>query len=120
VVNQPALVGFTGAERLLQGIQNKVCLHVVTDPPAHDEPREHIDDKGHIRKPLPGRDKGEVSHPELVGALCGEVAVDPIQRVRGCGVRPGGRYFDGRHRAAAWIDAEHVGESATNVDAYDE
>jgi hypothetical protein len=75
VVNQPALVGFTGAERLLQGIQNKVCLHVATDPPAHDEPRVDIDNKGHIRKPLPSRDKGKVSHPELVGALCGEVAV---------------------------------------------
>jgi hypothetical protein len=99
VVNQSAVVRLAGAERLLQGIQNKVCLHVATDPPAHDEPREHIDNKGHIRKPLPGRDKGKVSHPELVGALCGEVAVDPIQRVRGCGVRPGGPYPSATHFA---------------------
>jgi hypothetical protein len=25
----------------------------VVDPPADDEPREHIDNKGHIGKPLP-------------------------------------------------------------------
>jgi hypothetical protein len=33
VVNQSALVGLTGVERLLQGIQHKVCLHVAANPP---------------------------------------------------------------------------------------
>jgi hypothetical protein len=55
VVDQSALVTrveLAGAERLRQGIQNKVCLHVAADPPAYDEPREHIDNKGLIPKPL--------------------------------------------------------------------
>jgi hypothetical protein len=29
----------------------------------------HIDDKGHIQPALPGRDTGEVRHPELMGAI---------------------------------------------------
>jgi len=65
VVYQPAFVELAGVERLLQGIQHKVRLHVAANSPANDEPREHINDKGHISKALPGRDKGEVSHPEL-------------------------------------------------------
>ena len=92
VMDQSALLGLPCIKRLLQGIKNKVRLHVAADSPAHDKPREHIDNKGHICKALPGRDKGEVSHPELVGALCGEVTVDPIQRVRGYRIRPGGPY----------------------------
>lgn len=99
VMDQSALLRLPCIKRLLQGIKNKVCLHVAANAPAHDTPREHIDNKGNIRKALPGRDKSEVSHPELVGALCGEVTIDPIQRVRGYMIRPSGPYPSSSHFA---------------------
>jgi hypothetical protein len=77
VMDQSALLGLPCIKRLLQGIKNKNCLHVAADSPAHDKPRVDIDDKGHIRKALPSRDKGEVSYPKLIGTLSREVAVDP-------------------------------------------
>jgi hypothetical protein len=98
-MDQSALLGLPCIKRLLQGIKNKVRLHVAADSPAHDKPRVDIDDKGHIRKALPGRDKGEVSHPKLVGTLSREVAVDPIQRVSSCRIRPGGPYSSSSHFA---------------------
>jgi len=45
---------------------------------------KYINHKGHIDKALPGRDIGKVGHPELIGPLCLELAMDPVQRAR-CG-----------------------------------
>ena len=92
VIDQSAPLGLSCVERLLQGINYKVCLHGAAHHPADDKPREHIDNKGHIRKALPGRDKSEVSHPDLVWVLYCEVTVDPIQRVVSYRIRPDGPY----------------------------
>src|SRR5471032_1214067 len=73
-----------GVQRLFQGIQDEVGAHRTADAPGYDAPRKHINHKGHIDKALPGRDVGEVGHPELIGSLCLELAMDPVQRAR-CG-----------------------------------
>ena len=43
-----------GIERLLQGIQNEVCVHGTADPPAHNAPGVHVDHEGHVQPALPG------------------------------------------------------------------
>ena len=58
-----------GVERLFQGIEHEVRVHGTADPPAHDAPGKHINDEGDIEPALPGRDVGEVRHPELVGTI---------------------------------------------------
>lgn len=51
---------------LLEGIENKVCLGRLRDPPAHDAIGECVDDEGHINKALPSRHIGEVADPKQV------------------------------------------------------
>ena len=51
----------------------------LTDPPAHDAPGEHINDEGHVQPTLPGRNIGEVRHPQLIGSISLELPIDPIQ-----------------------------------------
>ena len=43
VMDQSTPRGLSCIKRLLQGIKNKVCLHVTANAPAHDKPREHIE-----------------------------------------------------------------------------
>ena len=49
-------------------------------PPANDAPSIGIDDEGEIDEPRPGRDAGEVRHPQHVRRWRGELAVDVIKR----------------------------------------
>ena len=70
-------------ERLLQRIKHEVGAHRRADAPAYDAPGEHVDDEGHVNPALPGRDIGEVRHPQLVRTLGPEVPVDPVQRANG-------------------------------------
>ena len=54
-----------GVQRLLQGIQNKVCMHGTAHAPAHDATRVHVDHEGDVQPALPGRDIGEIRDPQL-------------------------------------------------------
>lgn len=77
-------------QSLLQRIEHEVGLHRTSDPPAHDMSREDVDDEGDVDEALPGRDVGEIGHPQVVRAISLELPVDPIQRVRRLGIRYGG------------------------------
>jgi hypothetical protein len=61
--------------------------HESTDPPADDVAREDIDDEGDRASALPGRNVGEIRHPERVGAVSFELPVDPVERTRGSRIR---------------------------------
>jgi hypothetical protein len=67
-----------GLQRLLEDIQHEVGGHGLTDAPAHDAPDDHVVHKGHVQPALPGRDRGEVRHPELVGTIGLELPINPI------------------------------------------
>src|SRR5690606_4220542 len=54
--------------------------HAGTDSPPHDAPRKDVDHEGHIQPSLPGRHVSEIRHPQLVGAVGLELALDTIQR----------------------------------------
>src|SRR5512140_3076423 len=43
---------------------------------------EHVDHEGHVQPALPGRNIGEITHPQLVGPRGVELALDAIQRAR--------------------------------------
>jgi len=52
----------------------ELLAHVVpTDTPADDGLRKDLDDERDVGKSLPGRDEREISDPELVGPLRGEL-----------------------------------------------
>ena len=80
-------------QRLLQRVEHKVSLHRTADPPADDAPCEDIDDEGHVHETLPGRDVGEVRHPQLVRTLRLELPVHPVQRACRLGIGHGGAHL---------------------------
>ena len=53
-------------ERLFESIEHKASLGRSRHPPADDAAGEGIDDEGDVDKPLPGRDIGEVRHPQRI------------------------------------------------------
>ena len=75
-------LGLPGVQRLLQRVEHEVGVHRTAHPPADDAPGEHVDDEGHVQPALPGRDVGEVRHPELIRPLGLELPIDPVQRAR--------------------------------------
>ena len=79
VMNQALLgLGCALVEGLFQRIQSKVATKGVGYTPAHDAAGKRIDDEGHVDKAAPGRHVGQIGHPQRVGALHHEVALDPI------------------------------------------
>ena len=68
---------------LIKCIQNEVCNHRRTDPPADGVPGEHVDHKGHIKPTLPRRNVDEVRNPELVWPRCSKLPAPPILQARG-------------------------------------
>src|SRR5665647_2663550 len=81
VVDQPAHVVPGAAavpQRHVQGVQRQVGLHGPRGPPPDDHPGEHVDRERDVDEPRPGRDVGEVDHPQLVrGGRC-ELASDQV------------------------------------------
>ncbi len=63
---------------LFKCVENKASVCCTAGTPTDDAPRKDIDDEGHIYKPLPGCDVGEVTHPEYVWRRRIELAVHPI------------------------------------------
>lgn len=81
-MDQPALHGPAGIQRLLQSIQYEVGTCRAGHPPAHDPPGKDVDDEGYMDKALPGGDVGEIRDPQGVRATGLELAIDVILRAR--------------------------------------
>jgi hypothetical protein len=79
-----------GPQRHLQGVEGQLGRHRRGSAPADDAPGEHVGDEGREGHARPGRDVGEVDHPQLVRPLRPEVAVDEIGGPGGGGVGTGG------------------------------
>lgn len=67
---------------LLEGVQGEVGQHRTTRSPAHDTPREGVDDKGDVHHASPGGYVGEIRGPELVRSLGSEDALYQTARSR--------------------------------------
>jgi len=76
-------------QRLLQRVEHEVGVHRGADPPADDVAGEHVDDEGDVDEVLPGRDLGEVRHPQPVRPIHLELPVHPVQRARRLGIGHG-------------------------------
>ncbi len=57
--------------------------HVGRHRPSHDPAAEHIEYDREIQKPRQGRDIRDVRHPELIGGVGREVALDQVGHRRG-------------------------------------
>ena len=62
----------------LQGVEGEVAAQRRRDLPADDEAAEDVDDEGHVDEADVGLHVGEVRHPEAVGAIGDEVALDEV------------------------------------------
>jgi hypothetical protein len=62
----------------LEGIDDQLGMVVVGNGPAHDAPREDVEDGGAVDLALPGRALGDVGASQLVGPLGGEAALGEI------------------------------------------
>ena len=98
-MDQPALHGLAGIQRLLQSIQHEVGTCRAGYPPAHDPPGKDVDDEGDIDKALPGGNVGEVRDPQGVWATGLELAIDVILRTRRRPVADGGTERLATHHA---------------------
>lgn len=74
------------AERLFQGVENKVRAHRTACTPADNASGKHVDDEGYVSPFLPGRDVSEIRYRELVRPLGMKLSFDPVQRARRSGV----------------------------------
>jgi hypothetical protein len=65
---------------LFQGIEDEPGMRRAADPPADDAAGEGVDDEGDVDEALPGRDIGEIAHPQHVRRRHLELAVHLVQR----------------------------------------
>src|SRR3546814_12562576 len=65
-------------------------MHGTADTPAHNPAGKYVNDEGHIQPALPGRYIGTIRHPQLIGTVGIELAIDIVTRARCCGVGYGG------------------------------
>jgi site-specific recombinase XerD len=77
----------------LERVEDHVGLHVRRDPPPDDAAGERVDDEAHIGHPRSRGHIGEVGHPQGVGPLGGEVAVDQVWGAHRVGVGDGGEHL---------------------------
>jgi hypothetical protein len=73
----PALV-----QGLLQRVQDEAGVRRAGDTPADNTPRKGVDEEGDIDEAGPGRDVGEVGHPQSVWTRRFELPIDAIERTR--------------------------------------
>ena len=64
-------------QRLLQRVEHEAGVGRALTPPADDPPGEGVDDEGDVDEAGPGRDIGEVGHPQRVRPRRLELPVDP-------------------------------------------
>lgn len=81
-----------GIQRLLQGIEHEVGMHGTADALADNPAGKYVDDEGHIQPTLPGRYIGKIRHPQLIGPLGLELAIDMVLRARSRSVGDSGAH----------------------------
>jgi hypothetical protein len=86
MMHEPSELSAASPDRLLEGIEAKLGSKRRRALPADDHAGVHVDDERHIAKARPGRDIGQVRHPEPVRLRSPEVAVDEIGRTFGLGI----------------------------------
>lgn len=62
----------------IDGVDDEFGAHVIGIDPTNDPSREHVEHGGEATEPGPGQHVGDVSHPQLVWSLRGEVSLDEI------------------------------------------
>jgi hypothetical protein len=78
VVHQPG--GWLAlCNRHVERVQDELGAQVVSHRPAHDPPRERVEDHREIQPPFAGALLGDVSDPEPVGPGRGEVPLDQVR-----------------------------------------
>jgi hypothetical protein len=73
----------------LEGLDHQFGPHVVGHGPAHDPSAVGVDHDGQIEPALPGAVLGDVSDPQSVRPVRGEVTLDKVRRGCGLGVPDG-------------------------------
>jgi len=86
----------------VQGVQDQLGPQVGGHRPAHDRPREGIEDHREIEPAFVGALLGDVGHPEPVRRWWGEGALDQIRR------GDGARVTAGQAPAAATVNAHQA------------
>ena len=89
-------------QRHVQGLHDQRGVQVSSHRPADDTAAPGVEDHGKIEKPHPGGYVRDIGHPQLVGALCGEVALHQVGSGLGLPVLARGA------RALAPADASQV------------
>jgi hypothetical protein len=89
-MDQPLQLGLAAPDGHLQGVQGQVRAQRPGNLPANQEAAEGVDDQGHVHEAGPGRHKGEIRNPQLVGSLHGEITIHQVSRPSGGLVGRGG------------------------------
>src|SRR5512134_2726642 len=74
--------GLPVMESLLEGIEPEAGVGCARHPPADDAADRGVDHEGDADEARPGRDRGEVRHPERIRPWRLELPVDAIERAR--------------------------------------
>ena len=85
VMDEPG-TGAALPQRHVECIQDQLAAQMIGHRPADDPPAEGVEHGGEVAKALPGRQVGDVRHPELVGGVRREGTVHQIIGERGLGV----------------------------------
>jgi hypothetical protein len=87
MMHEPGELASSSPDRLLEGIEAELGPKGLRALPADDHAGVDVDDEGHVAKARPGRDIGEVRHPEPVRLRSAEVALDEVGGTFGLGIR---------------------------------
>jgi transposase-like protein len=79
VADEPVQQAGAPPDGHLQGVQDQLGAHAGGRPPAHDQPREHVDDERDVDRARPAGHIGEVADPQLVGPGGDEPPLDQIR-----------------------------------------
>jgi len=69
-----------------QRVDDERVAHVGGELPSDHAPAEDVDDEREVQDAVPAAQAREVTDPQLVGPLGGEVALDQVRRADGVGV----------------------------------
>ena len=82
--------GQAGCHGLFERDEHERGVHHGVCPPADDPAGEHVDHERDVHEPDPRRDIREVDHPQPVGPLGDELALDLVGRCGGLALPGGG------------------------------
>ena len=74
---------FTVPDRHLESVQSRLGGHLTSGAPTNDPAGEHVLDERCERHRGPGRNVGEVDHPEPVGSIGAELTLHQIRWAKG-------------------------------------